>query len=112
MADYNKAIKQEQDRKFAISQLEASLIQFLLTKKDIESIPGGHRRIRALTLRILCSSKEPSFAVQLGMCEAVFDAISGLKTKGSCFGLERYIRDWFLRSSIMEIIKSLAIVEK
>ncbi len=112
MADINKSIKEDQEKKFAISQLETSLIQFLLLKKDIESVPGGHRRIRTLTLKIVSSLKEPAFAVQLGMCEAVFDAVTGLKTRGSCFGLERYIRDWFLRSSIMEVIRSLAVIEK
>ena len=72
MADYNKTIKQEQDKKLAISQLETSLIQFLLLKKDIESIPGGHRRVRTLTLKIIPSSKEPAFAVQLGMLKDTF----------------------------------------
>ena len=112
MSNTNKSLSNDEERKFEISQLETSLIQFLSLKKDIETIPGGHRRIQSLKLRIYSSAKEPAFAVQLGMCEASFDAISGLKTRGSCFGLVKYVRDWFLRSSVMEVVRRLAVIEE
>ncbi len=47
------------------------------------------------------------FVVQIGMCEAAFNANNGLKERGSCFGLERYIRDWYEMPSINMEIKSI-----
>ena len=96
------------DKDGEIVKLENSLIQFLMNKKDIDSkISGGVRRLRSLTFNITgIDSKTALFSVQIGMCEAVFNAQSGLREKGSCFGLEHYIRDWFLMSTINRDIKN------
>ena len=85
-----------------IKILEQSLIEFLMNKKDLEEKMGtGYRRVRSLQLSF--NKKDPkhiTFVVQMGMFSAEFDIKSGLKEKGSCFGLERYIRDWAERDSI------------
>lgn len=89
-----------------ISELEQSLIQYLMDKKDVETkVTGGSRRLRSLSFKII-TKKEPYFSVQIGMLEAVFSAVSGLKEKGSCYGIERYIRDWFLRPSVSDTIRN------
>ena len=96
----------EQSNDPIINQLEQSLIHFLSTKNDIESkVTGGLRRVRSLSVRINKNLKEPSFSVQIGIMESVFDAVHGLKLRGSCYGLERYIRDWFLRPTVNLEIK-------
>ena len=91
-----------------LSELEQSLINFLCTKKDIdEKVNGGSRRVRSLTLNV--DTKNPKhvlFTVQIGMCEAGFSAQTGLKEKGSCFGLERYVRDWYERPSVKTAIEA------
>lgn len=85
-----------------ISELEQSLINLLVSKKDIEEkVSGGAKRVRGLTFNI--DTKNPKnafFTVQIGMCEAAFDISNGLKIRGNCFGLERYIRDWFERPTV------------
>lgn len=85
-----------------IIELEHSLINYLVQKKDIEEkISGGKRRIRALTFNIKTTDiNTPCFSIQIGMCEALFNTSNGLKMRGNCFGLERIIRDWFERPSI------------
>ena len=90
-----------------LTELEQSLVNFLCQKKDIEEkVSGGSRRVRALTLNINTKNpKQPIFTVQIGMCEAAFNAMNGLKEKGSCFGLERYIRDWYSRPSVSNEIQ-------
>lgn len=94
-----------------IVELEQSLINFLTSKKDIdEKISGGSRRLRGLTLNVdVKDPKCPVFTVQVGMCEAAFNTQNGLKERGSCFGAERMIRDWFERSSVKETIQQLVI---
>ncbi len=91
----------------ALSQLEQSLINFLTQKKEVEEqVAGGARRVRGLTMGLdLRDEKKPCFSVQIGMCEAVFNINSGLKEKGNCFGLERYIIDWFSRPSVNHELK-------
>ena len=83
-------------------ELEQSLINFLCSKRDIEEkISGGIRRVRSLSFSINAKiPKAPYFTVQIGMVEAGFNAITGLKERGSCYGLERYIRDWFERPTV------------
>ncbi len=90
-----------------LAGLEQSLINFLTSKRDIEEkVTGGARRIRSLTFNIdFRDPKKTVFTVQIGMCEASFSCTTGLREKGSCFGLERYIRDWFERPSVMSEIK-------
>lgn len=90
-----------------LASLEQSLINFLTSKKDIEEkVNGGSKRVRALTFNIdLKDPKHALFTVQIGMCEASFSCTSGLKEKGNCFGLERYVRDWFERPSVTNEIK-------
>ncbi len=92
----------------ALNSLEQSLINFLSQKKDIEDkISGGSRRLKSLTLGLKKDSKSIFFTVQIGMFEAAFNTNNGLKERGSCFGLERYIRDWYERSTVNYEIKSL-----
>ncbi|MCD7740370.1 MAG: hypothetical protein LUH11_03375 [Candidatus Gastranaerophilales bacterium] len=85
-----------------LSSLEQALINFLCSKKEIEEkVSGGSRRIRGLTFDIdMRNPKQPLFTIQIGMFEAAFNCRNGLKERGSCFGLERYIRDWFERPGI------------
>ena len=94
-----------------IVELEQSLINFLTSKKDIETkVSGGKRRVRGLTFNIDTRDlNNPYFSIQIGMLEALFNVTNGLKIRGNCFGLERFIRDWFERPSIQfkieEIVK-------
>ena len=90
-----------------LAGLEHSLIQFLTSKKEVdEKVAGGHRRVRGLSIGLdLRNPKKPLITVQIGMCEAAFDAITGYKERGSCFGIERYIIDWYSRPSVREEIK-------
>ena len=85
-----------------IVELEHSLINFLSNKKELDKkIIGGLRRLRGLTFNIITKTVTSTyFSVQIGVCEATFNPINGLKEKGSCYGIERYIRDWFDRPSI------------
>lgn len=87
--------------------LEQSLIQFLTSKKDVdEKVNGGHRRVRGLSLNLdLRNHKKPLFTVQIGMCEVAFDVTTGYKERGSCFGIERYIIDWYSRPAVREEIR-------
>ena len=98
----------------ALSQLEQSLINFLCQKKEVEEkVAGGARRVRALSMGLdLKDEKKPCFSVQIGMCEAVFNVNSGLKEKGNCFGLERFIIDWFSRPSVNHELKMLVANKK
>ena len=91
-----------------IAELEQTLINFLTSKKDIEEkVPGGSKRVRGLTFNIdVKNPKNAFFTVQVGMCEAAFNVTSGLKERGSCFGMERYIRDWYERPSVSTAILS------
>ena len=91
-----------------IKALETSLINFLLQKKDIEDrVMGGARRVRSLEFSIKTDNpKKPIFIVSIGVCACQFNALNGLKEQGSIFGLERYIRDWFERSSVCDAIKA------
>ena len=93
----------------AYTELEQSLINFLCQKKEIETlVNGGSRRVRGLTFNLnLKDAKRPLFTVQIGMCEATFNAITGLREKGNCFGLERFIRDWFERPSVKQTIQGI-----
>ena len=85
-----------------VSELEQSLINFLCSKDEVEEkVSGGVKRVRGLTFNIdVKNPKNASFTVQIGMCEAKFNVNNGLKEQGSCFGLERMIRDWFERPTV------------
>ena len=85
-----------------ITELEQSLINFLVSKEEVETkVNGGAKRVRGLTFNIdVKNPKNPSFSVQIGMCEAVFNTANGLKERGSCFNIERFIRDWFERPTV------------
>lgn len=85
-----------------VSELEQSLINFLTSKPEIEEkVSGGAKRVRGLTFNIdVKNPKNPSFTVQIGMCEAMFNVTNGLKERGSCFGCERFIRDWYERPTV------------
>lgn len=88
--------------------LEQSLIQFLTNKKEVDDkVAGGFRRVRGLSLSLdTRNPKKPLFTVQIGMCEAAFDILTGYKERGSCFGIERLIIDWYSRPSVREEIKT------
>ena len=98
----------------AYSEIEQSLISFLCQKKEIETlVNGGSRRVRSLTFNMdLKDPKRPLFTVQIGMCEAAFNAITGLREKGNCYGLERFIRDWFERPSVKQSIQAIIASKK
>ncbi len=102
----------------AVTQLEQSLIQYLCQKPEVEErVNGGARRVRSLSISFDARNpQKPSFSVQIGMFEVTFNAITGMKEKGSCYGLERYIIDWYLRPGInnemMYIIRSLSKEQK
>jgi len=90
-----------------LKELEQSLINFLTTRQDIEEkVNGGARRVKGLTFNInVKNPKNPSFTVQIGMCEASFNVQNGQKIQGSCFGCERYVRDWFERPTVSTAIE-------
>lgn len=90
-----------------IAELEQSLINLLCSKPDVEDkVSGGAKRVRGLTFNIdVKNPKNAFFTVQIGMCEAAFNVTNGLKERGNCFGLERYIRDWFERPSVSKAIE-------
>ncbi len=91
-----------------LTGLEQSLITFLSQKREMEDkLPGGARRVRSLIFNIdLRDDKKPYFTVQIGMCEAAFSTTTGLKERGSCYGIERFVRDWFERPSVQAEIRS------
>lgn len=92
-----------------LTELEQSLINFLTSKKEIEEkVSGGARRLRSLSLGLNVKDKKNAFfTIQIGMCEATFNITTGLKEKGSCFGIERYVRDWYERPSVSHEFKTL-----
>ena len=85
-----------------LQSLEQSLINFLLRRPDIEDkINGGSRRVKSLQLKIDDRNlKHLTFSVEIGMMEAKFSIENGLKEQGSCYGVDRYIRDWYTQPSI------------
>lgn len=89
-----------------IAELEQSLINLLCSKPEVEvKVSGGIKRVRGLTFNIdVKNPKNASFTVQIGMCEAAFSVKNGLKERGNCFGLERFIRDWFERPTVSTAI--------
>lgn len=98
----------KEDKVSIFLALEQSLISFLLQKRDLESkVSGGERRIRGIKFKIDTKNENnPYFVVQIGICEAAFNPVTGLKIKGSCYGIERYVRDWFERPSVKSEIKN------
>jgi hypothetical protein len=90
-------------------ELEHSLINFLCQKREVEEkVSGGVRRVRGLSMGLdFKDEKRPMFTVQIGVCEAGFSAVTGLKEKGNCFGLERFIRDWFERPTVKHTFKTM-----
>ena len=85
-----------------LASLEQSLINFLCRRKEIEEkVPGGERRVRNLNLHLdFRDADRPCFTVQIGMFESAFNARTGYKERGNCFGLERYIVDWFQQPTV------------
>ena len=92
---------QQNDEALRIKSLEQSLINFLSEKKDfLEKMGAGLKRIRGLQIRLEGEGADALFIVQIGIFEAEFNVLTGLKEKGSCYGLERPIRDWSERESV------------
>lgn len=85
-----------------LQELEQSLINFLLRRRDIEEkVTGGIRRVKSLNLKIDTKNPEHiTFIVQIGMMEAKFNIKDGLKEQGNCYGIDRYIRDWYTQPSV------------
>lgn len=94
--------------------LEQSLVSYLVQVRDIESkVTGGTRRLQGLKFRIdLRNKNSPCFVIQIGICEAYFSLKTGLKERGSCYGVERYVRDWYERPSIQSEIKNYVAMNK
>jgi|GEM_PF-6117299 len=103
----------EDTKSTRIQALEQSLVNFLTGKKDLEAKMGtSFRRIRTLQIQLNGENpKHPIFSVQMGMFCAEFNMLNGLKEKGSCFGLERYIRDWSERDSIRTEMLAIAVTK-
>ncbi|MBR1943173.1 hypothetical protein IJ843_05510 [bacterium] len=97
-----------------VQALEQSLITFLLSKRDIEEKTGtGYRRIRSISLKL--NDKDPmhvTFTVSMGMVSAEFGIMSGLKERGNCFGLEKYIREWSERDIVKSELIALTSLNK
>lgn len=85
-----------------LQNLEQSLINFLLRRKDIEEkVNGGARRVKSLILKYDArNEKHITFSVQIGMMEAKFNIADGLKEQGNVYGIDRYIRDWYQQPSV------------
>lgn len=93
-----------------LQNLEQSLINFLLRRKDIEEkVNGGARRVKSLTLKIDARNpKHITFSVQIGMMEAKFNIEDGLKEQGNVYGIDRYIRDWYQQPSVkLEVLEAI-----
>lgn len=102
-----------------ITELERSLINYLVNNREVEKkVTGGLRRVRGLTFNIITKDiTNTYFSVQIGIFEAMFNPINGIKERGNCYGIERNIRDWFERPSIQlkikEVIKKqLSLIKK
>lgn len=97
------------DKNPILNSLEQSLIQYLSQKPEVDKkVAGGYRRVRSLTINIDESNpNKPLFAVRIGMFECVFDCTTGLKEKGSCYGIERLIIDWYSRPSVQAEMKNV-----
>ena len=102
------------DELINIQLLESSLINSLLQKTDLEAKTGvDGRRIRTINLYV--NNKNPkhiTFIVTMGMFSAEFNVANGLKEKGSCYGLERYISDWAERESVKLALLKYAKIKK
>ena len=85
-----------------VQALEQSLINYLLSKRELSERSGvGRRRILSIQLQINATNpKHLTFSVHMGMFVAEFNLLNGIKERGACFGLERYIRDWSERDSV------------
>lgn len=91
----NKPLNNSYSRELA--KYEQLLINYLLQRKEaMNNIPGGLQRVRRLSLGINNRNLEnPLFTVQIGMFEVSFNILTGAKDRGTLFGLERYIMDWY-----------------
>ncbi len=97
-----------------LQALEQSLINYLTNKKDIaEKLGSAYRRINSIQLSL--NDRDPkhvTFVVSMGMVSAEFGVESGLKERGNCFGLERYIRDWAERDMVKTEMIALTSLNK
>ena len=91
----------------ALNQLEQTLIRFLSSKSEVkERIMDGERKIRGLSIKLTGSAKEPKIVLQIGIIESVFNTATFIRERGNCYGLDKYIREWLMRSSVTELIKN------
>lgn len=93
-----------------LSKLEQSLINYLVQKKEVmNNVPGGLQRVRSLALGMNAKNPTgPIYTVQIGMCEVGFSIDTGLKEKGSLFGIERYIMEWYRRPEVLKEMQQIA----
>ena len=103
-----KPLKEEYREDLAM--YEQSLINYLLQKKEaLNNIPGGLSRVRGLSLGINNRNPEaPLFTVQIGMFEVSFNIISGAKDRGTLYGLEKYIMDWYRQVEISQRLEYIS----
>ena len=102
------AVNRTQRRELAM--YEQLLINYLLQKREaMNNVPGGLQRVRRLTLGINNRDPEnPLYTVRIGMFEVSFNILTGAKDRGTLFGLERYIIDWYRRLDSVSKFEELA----
>lgn len=90
------------------NEIEQSLVSILSSMRDIDSrVSGGIKKVKSLKISIsLAEKNNPCFVVSIGMCEAHFNAYDCVKQKGSIYGLERTIYDWYQRENVKRTITS------
>ncbi len=109
-----RKVMDNESKSTRIQVLEQSLINFLISKKDItEKLGTRYRQIYSIQLSLNNkNAKNPVFIVSMGMISAEFNIMNGLKEKGSCYGIETYIRDWAERDAVKTEMLALTSLNK
>ena len=104
----DQSLGREQRQELAM--YEQLLINYLLQKREaMNSVPGGLQRVRRLSLGINNrDSENPLYTVQIGMFEVSFSILTGAKDRGTLFGLERYIMDWYRQLDAVKKFEDIA----
>ena len=97
-----------------VQALEQSLINYLTRIEEVDKrVSGGFKRVRSLTLDIdIKNPKQPLLCVTIGMMSAHFNIKDGLKIRGNCYGIDKYIRDWIINVNIdlERVVISMSVV--
>ena len=98
------------DQKQELNVYEQSLINYLIQRKEaMNNVPGGLQRLRGLTITINNrDSENPLYVVELAMFQVSFSILTGAKDRGTLFGLERYIMDWYRQMDIAKKLEEIA----